>query len=76
MHDEKIAILIIDTWSSSCSMCGKNADPEESHHEMKTMMGEGCGARFVAMGSRYYVGLNRIKSMRSMDLPFISIHAS
>ena len=47
------ATIIINRSSSRCSACGKNADPVEKFHEMKTMKGLGCGSQFVRVGSDY-----------------------
>jgi hypothetical protein len=46
-------VLLIGTWSSRCQACGRNADPNETHHLMENMVGEGCGLRFTAVGSNY-----------------------
>lgn len=49
-------VLLIGMWSSRCQACGRNADPNETHHLMENMEGEGCGLRFTAVGSNYRGG--------------------
>lgn len=39
--------LIIGGWASVCGNCGRNADPKEISHEMRTMEGgPGCGVEY------------------------------
>ena len=72
--DEITGILFVGTTSSHCGVCGRNADPNETHHVMEHMVGEGCGARFVSIGSSYrgVEGLKeRVQAMRP-DLDWVS----
>lgn len=66
------ATLMVDSWYSRCSACGKNADPYETEHVMTTMQGEGCGATFTAITSSYFhPGYDMAARLREMrpDLP-------
>lgn len=75
---EDIAVLIVSRSSSECSHCGGNASPHEHYHDMQTMKGEGCGARFVAIGATYVFpdGTNpEVTSLRP-DLPFVDIYVN
>lgn len=59
--------LFIDTDRSYCGACNKNADPNETHHVMEVMQGDGCGAEFTELSSHYmdFEGLHRsIRKMR------------
>lgn len=58
MTEELTAILYLEHWSSQCSHCGGNADPDEDRHihggprDMYSPGSDlgstnGCGARFT-----------------------------
>jgi hypothetical protein len=62
--EEKTATLRVGRWSSTCSACGGNADPNETHHvkggpksmwDADSSLGQanGCRARFTEKRSDY-----------------------
>jgi hypothetical protein len=69
------ATLIVADWSSKCSACGGNADPEESTHHrggIPLVAGEGCGARFAAIALAVEArGLNCERPAMRPDLPYV-----
>lgn len=75
---DAVAILIADSWSSSCSKCEQDADPKEERHS--TVLGyggatAGCGARFVAIASSM-IGedVKTLTKALRPDLPYLAIY--
>jgi len=46
-------VLWIGPNHSTCGKCARNADPDETHHLMETMVGQGCGVQFTHAASGY-----------------------
>jgi len=67
--------LYINTTSSRCGACNRNADPSETEHIMVRMQGVGCGAKFEALSTDYYdfEGLYAIVQGMRPDLPFAPV---
>lgn len=58
MSRRKKAVIIIDTWSSECGGCGKQADPDSKTHDKLLGWGKengnpGCGIRYKYVASHY-----------------------
>lgn len=58
-------VLWIGGFYSQCGACGRNADPYEASHEMKTMRGDGCGATYTHVASSTMgIGAKHLTEMR------------
>lgn len=75
----KVAILLIDEFSATCSLCGAGAFPNEAHHDTvadgvvaRPEPGAGCGALFVALASMKVPG-GDVQRTRP-ELPVVNIH--
>ncbi len=81
-----VAILVVDSFTCYCNVCGKEAMPNEDEHVTVAISGlvvanvvpqdTGCRARFIATTSPYTGAFARraAKNLRP-DLPFIDAHA-
>lgn len=80
-----VALLVVDSYTCYCNVCGQEAMPNEPEHRTVAISGlvvsnsfpeeNGCGAKFIATASPFE-GVHARKAAKNLrpDLPFIDAH--